>query len=111
MLVSMNPGPMAFTRIPTGARLMAANLVSIHTPALETLYESVPAAGPLAAIDAMVMIDSPTACRLAADCIASNVPVRFTSSTSCQSSNGNSLNMLTGSGAISAVTCRFESLT
>ena len=37
MGVSMNPGPMAFTRIPCGASSWARALVSIHTPALLTL--------------------------------------------------------------------------
>ena len=36
--VSMKPGPMALTRIPWGASSWARHLVSIHTPALLTLY-------------------------------------------------------------------------
>ena len=36
MLVSMKPGPMALTRMPWGASVLAADLVSIHTPAFDT---------------------------------------------------------------------------
>src|SRR5215468_6170696 len=36
--VSMKPGPMALTRMPCGASSAARHLVSIHTPALLTLY-------------------------------------------------------------------------
>ena len=36
MLVSMNPGPMLFTRIPADARSRASFLVRYQTPAFDT---------------------------------------------------------------------------
>ena len=54
MFVEMYPGPIEFTLIPLGANTRAATLVSIQTPAFDTLYGTGPALL-LASIDATVM--------------------------------------------------------
>lgn len=101
MLVSMKPGPIAFTRIPAGPSTRAAYLVSIQTPALDTEYAGAPASGCLAAIDAIVMIE-PRFFRSSmtrdAACTASSVPVRLTSRTFCHSASRSSVKRRIGSG-------------
>ena len=91
MFVSMKPGPTEFTRMPEPVSIFAACSVSIQTPAFDTPYAGAPGSGCFAAIDEIVTIAPPRPCSSiwrTVDCIDSNVPVRFTSSTACQSSSG-----------------------
>ena len=73
-----------------------------HTPAFEQPYANAPASGCLAPIDAIVMRLAPFAqpwSSIAAThaCNDFSVPVRFTSSTVCQSSTSRFTNALAGS--------------
>ena len=84
MFVSIQPGPIEFTRMPAGASMRAAFFVSIQTAALDITYPNGPASGTLAAMDAIVTIDPgvPAASmRWPHACIAMIVPIRLTSIT------------------------------